>query len=654
MSSGQSARSARPQRPTSSGTGRPTSSSGNTSMGRSRVSPSATPSPIRESLRVIVQKRLIEDVLQKSSEKWPGWMVLVVDEPATRMISSVMGMYDLMENRVTLVENLSKKRAPFRDQASIYLVAPTDESVDRIIADFTSTKALYADTTFIYFLSKIPDSVVAKIKKCRPLLRRLKALAEINLDFLAKEGRAFHFDMKFCFADMFQRGGGPSIIDGTIVDKLVTVCATANEYPHIRYPAESDMCKRLAMLFHAKMNEFVGRSPTWWYHGGQGHTDRERSTLLLLDRTIDMLSPLMHEFTYQAMVHDLLPIDDDKIKYKPEVGENNGEAEEKEVLLNENDELWVELKGKHIADVIHTLSERIREIVSTSNTAALQKKDTGKNLSMSQMASALKQLPEYREIMAKLSQHMHISHQCMAGFNKQSLLDLTELEQTLATGQTEDGKTAKIPDLVQEVEEALANMSPDQALRLLAIFVTSQNGIRPQEKDRLLANLPPAQMQTLENLEVMGVPIEQAAIPPKKKLGLLFGGQKLIANKQQNDSEYASSRYVCKLKGILESMATDNLSVEDFPSVLPLPAGGGGTAASVRTRSARPTSRWADSKKKTTFTGGRQIIFMAGGMCYSELRAAQELMISGDKEIILGSTGFLNPSEFIKELSTLS
>jgi len=66
------------------------------------------------------------------------------------------------------------------------------------------------------------------------------------------------------------------------------------------------------------MNEFVAAAPSWWYYGMQGNMERDRSTLLLLDRSLDVLSPLMHEFTYQAMVNDLLNIDDDKISYKSE------------------------------------------------------------------------------------------------------------------------------------------------------------------------------------------------------------------------------------------------------------------------------------------------------------------------------------------------
>lgn len=38
-------------------------------------------------------------------------------------------------------------------------------------------------------------------------------------------------------------------------------------------------------------------------------SDGGRATLLLLDRADDPLSPLMHEFTYQCLVEDLLDIE---------------------------------------------------------------------------------------------------------------------------------------------------------------------------------------------------------------------------------------------------------------------------------------------------------------------------------------------------------
>ena len=126
-------------------------------------------------------------------------MILVTDPPATRVISSVIGMYDLMEQRISLVEDITKKRAPFRDKGVIYLLSPTQESVERMVADWTPStdqkEPLYGDGAFIYFLGRLPDPLLAKIKACKALIKRVNALGEINVDFLAKHGNAFHLDM---------------------------------------------------------------------------------------------------------------------------------------------------------------------------------------------------------------------------------------------------------------------------------------------------------------------------------------------------------------------------------------------------------------------------------------------------------------------------
>jgi len=39
-------------------------------------------------------------------------MVMVIDDAALRVVSALVGMYDVMEHRVTLIELLSKKRQP--------------------------------------------------------------------------------------------------------------------------------------------------------------------------------------------------------------------------------------------------------------------------------------------------------------------------------------------------------------------------------------------------------------------------------------------------------------------------------------------------------------------------------------------------------------
>mmetsp|Transcript_7414 Transcript_7414/g.16875 ORF Transcript_7414/g.16875 Transcript_7414/m.16875 type:complete len:167 (+) Transcript_7414:617-1117(+) len=135
-----------------------------------------------------------------------------------------------------------------------------------------------------------------------------------------------------------------------------------------------------------------------------------------------------------------------------------------------------------------------------------------------------------------------------------------------------------------------------------------------------------------------------------------------------NDSEFANSRYVPPLKSILEQAISNQLSFEDFPSVAPMPemhGTGSGSAHSARKRpegSARrggATSRWqrAAPKEKAgheeTYKGGRLILFVVGGMTYSELRVAREVMSKEHKEIVAGTTTFLKPKQFIDSIRRL-
>jgi len=641
------------------------------------------------SLRELVQRRLLSDVFENANKVSAGWKILVVDESSMKVISAAIGMYDMMERRITLVEALEKKRAPFPDKGVIYILEPCGESIQMLLDDYNPKerkKPLYGKDVFLFFLGRLPDSLLDEIKQCRPLLRRIKALSEVNINFLAREARAFDFDLRNEFPSYYMREKGSSPSEMIVAERLVTVCATLNEYPHIRYRSSSGISTSLAKLFHRKMDEFVAANPKWWYYGGgqtSQATSRDRSVLLLLDRADDCLTPLMHDFTYQPMVRDLIPMEGDRMTYENKTAD--GDKEEKDVLLNEKDELWTELRDKHIAEVIKVLQERIKDIMQSKAGAAFGGQKDG-NMSLADMAAAVKAVPEYREVISKLSQHMHISDRCMTTFTRDNLMELSEMEQTLATGTDDDGNTPQLDSVVDQAERFLKIMSNAEArLRLILIVTISQGGLSSQDRRRLLnaAELERKEVDTMNNLEQMGISIFSTSGP--KKLTSKFAGLSFTNTtfEEDEESEYVFSRFNPVLKGVLYDMLINgNLSFEHYPSVLPMPeatASTGAAASARRTRGARgdrgKTSRdkkrgggasdkWSQAsggakgdskgkKEQAVFTGPRTLVFIVGGISYTELRVCREFSTKHQREIIVGSTSFCDAESFMTDLGTL-
>jgi syntaxin-binding protein 1 len=95
---------------------------------------------------------------------------------------------------------------------------------------------------------------------------------------------------------------------------------------------------------------------------------------------------------------------------------------------------------------------------------------------------------------------------------------------------------------------------------------------------------------------------------------------------------------------------------------MPLPVQGdmGGSVRSARRGGGKAAaeSRWGSNEgsgaaAKKKFTGGRQIVFVVGGVTYSEVRGAYESMKEGSKEVVVGGTSFITPADFLAGLEAL-
>ena len=111
--------------------------------------------------------------------------------------------------------------------------------------------------------------------------------------------------------------------------------------------------------------------------------------LVIVDRAWDPLTPLLHDFHYQAMTHDVLEVRGDR--YTHRYVSNEGKATEKEVVLNEADALWPRLRHQHVAEAIDMLIADFQEFMDQNHVAGLQKGQVG---DLKHMAEAIKNMPQ--------------------------------------------------------------------------------------------------------------------------------------------------------------------------------------------------------------------------------------------------------------------
>jgi syntaxin-binding protein 1 len=581
---------------------------------------------------------------------------MVLDSLATRVISAALTMYDIMEQRVTTVEQLSMNRAPFPEMDVLYFCAPTEESVKSICNDFPNNKPGRYGSVHLFFTDIIPDDIMNILQSAPNLIAKVKTLRELNLDFVAAESNAFHLDLKDSLPRLLGSAGADELLQQKIAKKLATFCISLNEHPSIRYQGNSRVAANIAKQLNEYLKAYRRANPKGAFNGDDAQGERERAQLLLVDRTFDPLTPIMHEYSYQCMSYDLLNVEGDNIISYSSTN-NKNETVLKQALLGENDPLWVELRHDHIAKVIEKIKTRMNDIIQNSSGAALAKK-SGANMSITNMAAAVKELPEFTQTMSKLSQHVALAQQCMDVFGKQALMDLSTVEQTISTGADDNGgevKGAKLTQLVIDTVRTLKNKALKK--RLIAIYVAAQRNVTPATMNQIMdaAGFGPNET-VVPKLELLCKPRAPEAVAEPGKAGIfssIFGGarktQKIAATAE---GEYADTRHVCALKAALDQLIGGELPQDKFPALGPSISSSSEAKANAKSmRRYGANNRWG--KRESNITGSRCICFVVGGVAFSELRAGYELQTQHSKEVIMGGTHFVAPEEFLEEVSKL-
>ncbi|KAF2265789.1 Sec1-like protein [Lojkania enalia] len=586
------------------------------------------------------------------------WKVLVVDEKSRKLIDNVVKEDDILNENITNIEGIEDRRETQKDMDAVYFLTPEPHIFDCLLADFERRR--YRGS-FLIWTSLPAQAQRERLDGSQIAQQQIRMFKVMHLDFHPRESHLVTFQDPWSFPVLFHPDCNNLVRQHMedIAEKITGVCVALGEYPTIRYYQPRNafheanvLCSHLARFVQEKLDMYAQFNPDF-----PPQSSRPRGALYITDRSMDLFAPFLHEFTYQAMAHDLLNVKEaDKITYRTVINEGQPDAEEKDMELSEKDRIWVENRHRHMKDTIDKLMGDFRKFIEDN--AHFTNQDS-QNIAGMNGLNAIKDmiagLPQFQEMKEAYSLHLTMAQECMDLFQKHKLPDLASVEQCLATGLDEDFRKPK--NMADQVVRALdePNVVPADRLRLIALYVLYKDGILPTDLQKLLfhAQLPSADGEVVRNLDLLGARVVKALKEKRDSLPPLFPRK---SAPPPNAEEYALSRFTTAVHELLEEHVRGTLAQDIFPYTKPEVDGPDPSAqdnvSAASLRSAKPT--WAKSRLTSVEPRQRVIVFVAGGATYSESRSCYEISQKTSRDIFLVTSHMMKPALYLRQLGDLS
>ncbi|RZC31099.1 SNARE-interacting protein KEULE isoform A [Glycine soja] len=650
-----------------------------------------------KSFKQISRERLLHEMLRsaKTGDSKSTLKVLIMDKLTVKIMSHLCKMTDINGEGVSLGEDLYKQRQPLPTWDAIYFIQPTREnwssfsdflsifvgSVIMFLSDMSGRTPLYRKA-FVFFSSAISKELVMDIKKDMEVLTRLGALREMNLEYFPIDSQGFITNneraLEELFGDEENNHKGVTCLN-VMAKRIATVFASLREFPSVRFRAAKSLDATTMTTFQdlipTKLAAGIWDCLVKYKKSIPNFPQTETCELLILDRSIDQIAPVIHEWTYDAMCHDLLNMEGNK--YVHEVpGKSGGPAERKEVLLEDHDPVWLELRHAHIADASERLHEKMTNFISKNKAAQIQHgSKSSSEMSTRDIQTIVQALPQYSEQIDKLSLHVEIAGKINRIIRESGLRELGQLEQDLVFGDATTKDVIKFFTMKEDITH-------ENKLRLLMILASVYpekfEGEKGQNLMRL-AKLTEEDMNIVPNFRMLGgQPVTKKSLTAAFGLKFDIHKKKHAARKERpgEEEKWQLSRFYPIIEELLEKLMKNELSKEDYPCLNdPSPSYQGSPFSgpvnqNPHSMRSRRTPTWArprgsedgyssDSVLRHASSdfrrmGQRIFLFIVGGATRSELRVCHKLTEKLKREIILGSSSIDDPSQFITKLKTIT
>merc|ERR1719498_342206 len=527
-------------------------------------------------------------------------------------------MSDILSHEVFLVERIdatSSEHERMRHLNAICFLRPTNQNFLHLSKELKSPKY---NEYHIFFTNVVPHMRLEQLACCDEY-EVVQQVQEFYADVYAVNHELFSLNLPSTSKLTEDQSRWTSYEENNFdrtVEGLIAVCLTLRMLPTIRYTSASELTRAVAYRLQSRITEEQSLFET---------IERERKgdappVLLILDRRNDPVTPLLNQWTYQAMMHELLIMENNRIDMSkvPDI-----RPDLKEIVMSVvQDKFFDEHALSNFGDVGKATIQYLAEYQETT-------KNTANVESIQEMQRFVDQYPEFRKMTGNVSKHVTVVHELSRIVDANGLFHASQLEQDLACSENRQEHFKSLQEMLRG--DQITNM---ERLRLVLLYALryEHHQSNNQLKDELRKHrIGEDQIGLIDQiLRYAGSHVRSGDLFQNKSF---LAQAKSTITRGLRDVENVYTQHKTLVSTIADSLMKGKLKEQTYPT--------------VESRSYSPPSRE---------NVPRAVIFIVGGATLEETRDINEInkSLDGGRSVILGGTTVLNSRSFLADIAQLN
>ncbi|KAL4976157.1 Sec1-like protein [Aspergillus desertorum] len=408
--------------------------------------------------------------------------ILLLDSETVPIISTAITQSALLNHEVYLIDRLDNAaRERMRHLRCLCFIRPSATSIQLLVDELREPK--YGEY-YIYLSNIIRKSSLERLAEA-DVHEVVRVVQEHFADFLVINPDLCSLNLGYPKQRLW--ANSPDVWNADALQRstegVIATLLSLKKNPLIRYEKNSLLAKKLATEVRYQLTQEE-----------QLFNFRKSDTppiLLILDRRDDPITPLLTQWTYQAMVHELIGIHNGRVDLRnvPEI-----RPELREIVLSQDqDPFFKKNMFQNFGDLGQNIKEYVEQYqVKTKNTMNIE--------SIADMKRFVEDYPEFRKLSGNVSKHVTLVGELSRRVGEENLLDVSELEQSLACNDNHNSDLKNLQRIIQ-----LPTVPAENKLRLVALYA-----IRYEKQP---SNALPLLLDLL--VTAGGVPSQRVNIIPK-------------------------------------------------------------------------------------------------------------------------------------------